>query len=1056
MKMFVILILLSLLLPSLAVSQTIVTGDVSGTWRKAGSPYIIDGDVTVQAGAELVIDPGVTVRWMPRQDFSTFEVRGSLVVAGEEGDSVLFTSNALRPGPNEWGTVVFNGGSARISHAKFEYYKPAMEIGWSRSIEVRNSRFIRYDITQAYLHDTVATQFAVGGQIADTMRIHGCTFEGISRTKDGISLSTATWGILSVDSCQIVDFSDYGMKAIYSGINADSLNRKIIVSNSIINHTSTGLRIDGENQSEFRIEANRVTDCENGIVIGYATLGNWAIPAEHCDPMILSNDIFNHSKTGLRVVMSTNPSDTCIILGNRIHHCNLGLWGGNDDWPHEPTYFDIQFNTIAYCTSGYGGNLRVSKFQNNIFAWCQKFSGPSTITNGYNIYWNYTSRFYNSTWKYSVVTGDMYTDPRFVGEYDLHLASNSPAIDRANPHAPVGDEPEPNGGRANVGAYGQTTEATTSPLRPIRGILSSQWRNLRFPILENNGDYTNKNGVRFANYGDSPLIIESYALSDSVNFYLTDFQNIELQPMQETPNLTFVLHFRPTVAKVFAESLTVHSSAGDLVIPITAESTSGRIYKGHLPRGTTILTKEQSPHIFYGLIEGARSDTLIIKPGATLLLYDTGEATMAFYGNVTLIAEGTREEPITIDAYDGNPSKKVWGQFANIKTTVLRYVNVRNFWGLCLLNNITVENVTFEHCTDKALLAVATYKDENPKLYLSNITTSDCVWGFDLGYDGHVENVHISNLTSIRNGRGIDFYVHIRDSTVVPPDLLENSIIMDCDLGFYASAGGLMAPDSVRFRNLCFWNNRVNSQGHRYVLDNPIYANPMLFSSPSYRYVLDPRSPCIDSGNPDSPRDPDGTIADLGAHPFDHNNNKPVLLKWDPDTPEANVTPNQRCYFEVVNDDLEQDPIDCLWKVGDTTFWGGGEISRRFEKPGRLIVAVQAFDGYNWSGTVDWIVNVAPLSANPEELTIEFAIHSVYPNPFNDLATLRYTLPGPGVVELSIFDIQGRTLLYNRDTRTAGGIITRVLDFGDYPTGVFFVKVSYGDKIEYRKMVHLR
>ena len=38
----------------------------------------------------------------------------------------------------------------------------------------------------------------------------------------------------------------------------------------------------------------------------------------------------------------------------------------------------------------------------------------------------------------------------------------SPCIDAGDPNSPVGDEPEPNGGRINMGAYGGTAEASMS------------------------------------------------------------------------------------------------------------------------------------------------------------------------------------------------------------------------------------------------------------------------------------------------------------------------------------------------------------------------------------------------------------------------------------------------------------------------------------------------------------------------------------------------------------------------------------------------------------------
>jgi hypothetical protein len=49
-----------------------------------------------------------------------------------------------------------------------------------------------------------------------------------------------------------------------------------------------------------------------------------------------------------------------------------------------------------------------------------------------------------------------------VAADDFHLAPGSQAIDAADPKSPVGLEPQPNGGRRNLGAYGGSVEATTS------------------------------------------------------------------------------------------------------------------------------------------------------------------------------------------------------------------------------------------------------------------------------------------------------------------------------------------------------------------------------------------------------------------------------------------------------------------------------------------------------------------------------------------------------------------------------------------------------------------
>jgi len=49
-----------------------------------------------------------------------------------------------------------------------------------------------------------------------------------------------------------------------------------------------------------------------------------------------------------------------------------------------------------------------------------------------------------------------------VSDPDLHLQDSSPCIDAGDPASNYNNEPEPNGGRINLGAYGNTSEATPS------------------------------------------------------------------------------------------------------------------------------------------------------------------------------------------------------------------------------------------------------------------------------------------------------------------------------------------------------------------------------------------------------------------------------------------------------------------------------------------------------------------------------------------------------------------------------------------------------------------
>ncbi|XP_046962256.1 protein bark beetle [Vanessa cardui] len=58
-------------------------------WKTEGSPYLLRDDLLVEREAELVVEPGVEVRFAPMIGIT---VRGKLVAVGEPGRSITFTS----------------------------------------------------------------------------------------------------------------------------------------------------------------------------------------------------------------------------------------------------------------------------------------------------------------------------------------------------------------------------------------------------------------------------------------------------------------------------------------------------------------------------------------------------------------------------------------------------------------------------------------------------------------------------------------------------------------------------------------------------------------------------------------------------------------------------------------------------------------------------------------------------------------------------------------------------------------------------------------------------
>ena len=84
------LIVLFLLSSCLVFADThIPAGNVSGTWNFAGSPYIIDGEITIQAAAQLIIDPNVDVVF---SDHYKFIILGRLLAEGTAGNLITFSA----------------------------------------------------------------------------------------------------------------------------------------------------------------------------------------------------------------------------------------------------------------------------------------------------------------------------------------------------------------------------------------------------------------------------------------------------------------------------------------------------------------------------------------------------------------------------------------------------------------------------------------------------------------------------------------------------------------------------------------------------------------------------------------------------------------------------------------------------------------------------------------------------------------------------------------------------------------------------------------------------
>ncbi|MCI0531998.1 MAG: hypothetical protein L0Y74_08645, partial [candidate division Zixibacteria bacterium] len=113
------------------------------------------GDVTVDYGLTLTIQPGTTIKF--RKNFDEMQsgvttkseliVKGTLTCLGTLTDSIIITSSAASPGNGDWGWVLVDSlGRANIEFTRFSYADTALAIrGDTSTVVVYNSTFTNFD-----------------------------------------------------------------------------------------------------------------------------------------------------------------------------------------------------------------------------------------------------------------------------------------------------------------------------------------------------------------------------------------------------------------------------------------------------------------------------------------------------------------------------------------------------------------------------------------------------------------------------------------------------------------------------------------------------------------------------------------------------------------------------------------------------------------------------------------------------------------------------------------------------------------------------------------------
>ena len=195
-------------------------------------------------------------------------------------------------------------------------------------------------------------------------------------------------------------------------------------------------------------------------------------------------------------------------------------------------------------------------------------------------------------------------------------------------------------------------------------------------------------------------------------------------------------------------------------------------------------------------------------------------------------------------------------------------------------------------------------------------------------------------------------------------------------------------------------------------------------------------------------------------------NRIPFFTTTSPDNPYIVMTESS-LGFSVTAGDPDGDPLVFTWLV-DGEQSGEGPIFQ-FQPPdtGLYHVMAKVTDGSALSpdNYHTWRVRVVASTGVGDEVprgaVTELELEQNFPNPFNPVTVIRFSLPEPAQVSLSIYDLQGRLVrVLLKPGRTEAGVHSTAWDGTNdsgkqVPSGIYFCRLTAGNYKQTKKILAL-
>ena len=332
--------------------------------------------------------------------------------------------------------------------------------------------------------------------------------------------------------------------------------------------------------------------------------------------------------------------------------------------------------------------------------------------------------------------------------------------------------------------------------------------------------------------------------------------------------------------------------------------------------------------------------------------------------------------------------------------------------------------------------------------------------------------VFMNNITAFHSDYGLWYKFGSRSTTSV--------------ISFNDNFGNLMAP----------WGRCLPDIGN-------IYADPLFVGGTgAEQYQLQANSPCIDAGCPLGPRDPDSTIADIGAFYF-HQVVNGVTVNIIPFHSPIILTPGQGCgwfkyWIDVINNAGNYQFTDIwieailpdstthheirVWDninipagtytylfhqlvppsapAGEYTFMiSAGEYPNTVNSSDYFTFTKVSTDENNSSALNSWICNgdFGDFIDSSVRINISNDYNlSCSPNPFNSSTQIQFQLPHSGMTTVRVYNISGREVASLMNGYLQEGAHSVNWNAGGLSSGIYFVEINHPVGRQIQRVLYLK